>query len=992
MAKISFKSLFEDDVFSPIAASAEKLLERLKLVQTGFKNIAKEAQGSLKSVKLDDLEGVEKLAVNVQKADQAFKGFTTTQKEEIRIQKELNKGRKEGTKAANDLNATQKSSAKIKKELNSTTKAQIITNEKLKKQKADQIKAIKDLIIEENKEAGTIERLEAANRRLSREQKKLNLNTEKGRLSLKKINSELDKNNKKITQNSDKTKQQSRNVGNYSDSIKEAAGASGLFGGVLGVLNQVQGTLNALTKKNTVEEKVNTVSKKANAAATAKLTSAQKAMNLVTKLGSKGLKIFKIALASTGIGLLVVALGGLIAFFSRSQKGVDFLSVKMAGLGAVVDVLIDAFAAFGETLFDAFSDPKKLLDDLVVFLKELPGLVLDNIINRFKAFGLIIKAIGEGDLKAIADGFIQLGTGVEDFSTKATSALKSVSDAAEEIGDEIERELALAQQLKELTIKLTREQKLFTAEQAKGLTTIKELTLIAKDKLALDEDRLEALDKIAAIEIKLAEKQLELQGQALASSLDAISADKTRLELGAEQLQFIEDIKNGQIEAADAVQMAADFTLSSAAGEEALFEIVEKIVAQEQARQSLLDKQSTTIKRRGALEVAIATKNSKALLAESKIANQIAKDETKRLSERIAAIELIRDLTIQAAEIRLQANIINEQELTAIQIFEAQKAQAALDKINTTSQLEELDDIEEIDKAEDDAIAKAIKRKEEQNKVEAKLNEERRADNLRTATEFAEVFGDAFEEASENRLKNLDEQESQTKTNLEKQEELAAQGLENQADFERQKLAEIEVERRKVARKAQIEQEINALAIGYLNAFAARAKEDPKTAPQKALQDVATAAVLKEGAKGLAGLAVGSALDGTEDTGRVNGGGLDGKGGRLWMLHDNEAVATKGANDTYSGLVGAMNSGSVESWVLQNMSVGQNVDTKESAGPSQLEKGLTNLANEMKDVKKEIRNKPYQFIDADHLGNIVEKAISNGETNTIIHQRFRKKI
>ena len=500
MAKqIKHDDLIEKDVLQPTIKQAQDLLKALDAVEKQMVDLVKVTQ----------------------KAATENRKFNSSK--QVAQQK---KAAQELTEAEKILNKARQDKVKLQARIRTASEQEVVTNEKLKKLATSRKKTLADLAIIQDKQAGTLQKLAASSRLLRKEREKLNLDTEKGRKRLREINKELDKNNKRITENSDKLKKQKMNVGNYTDSIKEAAGASGLFGGVLGKLSQIQGVLNALTKKNTVEEEVNTVAKETNAAATAQLTVAQRAMNAATSKGTKALKVFKTALASTGIGLLVVALGSLFAFLTRSQAGVDGLSKAMAGLTASFDVVIDRFAQIGGGI-------AKFFEGLVSF-----------------------------DSDKIAEG-------VNDITT-----------AFEGLGEEIAVEVRLATELEELTIRLTRQQKLFTAEQAKSLTTIKELTLIAKDKLALDEDRLEALDQIAEIEIAVAEKQLDLQRQALASALDSTSADRQRLELGEEQLDFIERIKEGTIEAAEAVQMAADFTLSSAAGEEALFEIVEKIVDQ----------------------------------------------------------------------------------------------------------------------------------------------------------------------------------------------------------------------------------------------------------------------------------------------------------------------------------------------------------------------------------------------------------------------------
>ncbi|MFY0655125.1 MAG: hypothetical protein JXQ96_24075, partial [Cyclobacteriaceae bacterium] len=70
---------------------------------------------------------------------------------------------------------------------------------------------------------------------------------------------------------------------------------------------------------------------------------------------SKSMKILKVAIASTGIGLLVVALGSLVSFFTKTQRGANIVSKAMAGIGATVDVLIDRLSIFGEGLFKIVS-------------------------------------------------------------------------------------------------------------------------------------------------------------------------------------------------------------------------------------------------------------------------------------------------------------------------------------------------------------------------------------------------------------------------------------------------------------------------------------------------------------------------------------------------------------------------------------------------------------------------------------------------------------
>lgn len=73
------------------------------------------------------------------------------------------------------------------------------------------------------------------------------------------------------------------------------------------------------------------------------------------KQGITAMKSLKVAIAATGIGLLLVALGSLVSFFTKTQRGADKLSQAFKGIGAVVDVLIDRMSSFGEGLFAIIS-------------------------------------------------------------------------------------------------------------------------------------------------------------------------------------------------------------------------------------------------------------------------------------------------------------------------------------------------------------------------------------------------------------------------------------------------------------------------------------------------------------------------------------------------------------------------------------------------------------------------------------------------------------
>lgn len=78
---------------------------------------------------------------------------------------------------------------------------------------------------------------------------------------------------------------------------------------------------------------------------------------LKTGLGaaSLGFRGLAGAIAATGVGALVIALGALIAYFTQTKKGVEQLEEAMVVLQGVIEPIIASFAKLGEGLVNIFS-------------------------------------------------------------------------------------------------------------------------------------------------------------------------------------------------------------------------------------------------------------------------------------------------------------------------------------------------------------------------------------------------------------------------------------------------------------------------------------------------------------------------------------------------------------------------------------------------------------------------------------------------------------
>jgi hypothetical protein len=180
-------------------------------------------------------------------------------------------------------------------------------------------------------------------------------------------------------------------------SLTDAVAETGLFGDTIGQLTTAKARYTAVVN----------AAKAATAAET-------------TVLGG-----LKLALLATGVGAFVVLLGSLVAFLSKTQAGTDFVSRKLAALGAVVTTVTNLAADFGQTLFEAAENPKQAFSDLLDFMGT-------NLMNRLKSFGVIVEGILDLDAGKIADGFIQAGTGITDVTAKARSFGQTLGTAAAE--------------------------------------------------------------------------------------------------------------------------------------------------------------------------------------------------------------------------------------------------------------------------------------------------------------------------------------------------------------------------------------------------------------------------------------------------------------------------------------------------------------------------------------------------------------------------------
>jgi hypothetical protein len=259
------------------------------------------------------------------------------------------------------------------------------------------------------------------NTQLLKLRNELNLSTDEGKKKLDEINVKLDSNNQFIKENVSAYEQQKIAIGDYKNQIKEAFNELNIFNGGLGGFiersQQAGGVGNLLT------------------------TSLK---SMATGIG--GVTRASLTFLATPIGAVIGAIGlvlaGVITYLKSTQSGIDQVTSVTRPLQAIMESLFGVLQNVGKALFDAFSNPKKLLSDLADFVKQ-------NLINRFTAFKVILDGIINLDFKKVTDGVIQAGTGLEGMTDKITNASKQTKaflDEAIKKGQELDRlEKELAQ-------------------------------------------------------------------------------------------------------------------------------------------------------------------------------------------------------------------------------------------------------------------------------------------------------------------------------------------------------------------------------------------------------------------------------------------------------------------------------------------------------------------------------------------------------------------
>lgn len=318
-----------------------------------------------------------------------------------------------------------------------------------------------------------------------------------------------------------------------------------LEGGAKTILN-----LNKVLKQNKIASKLSVFWTKA-------MATAQAAYNLIVGAGSKAMKIFRLALASTGIGLLVIGLVALIMNFDKVIAAVkSFGDMVYKFFKPQIDLVIDALQWLGVIASDeaeaqysaaqktikASEDRRKEIDKLSKKNKEVNEKIiagLDFEIRKRKALGLTTTEVELEKLETL------IFVAKQEKKLQREKLLALIAEVKQRIlvGDltkeQLEEFKKQAKEIGDTARESNKAQKL--AEQDLAIFKIEVRQKEKEDRIKAAADRKKTTDKTVANEIKSEEKITKnLEKEAIKRA--KILADEFKLE--DEQWELLQELTN----------------------------------------------------------------------------------------------------------------------------------------------------------------------------------------------------------------------------------------------------------------------------------------------------------------------------------------------------------------------------------------------------------------------------------------------------------------
>ena len=284
------------------------------------------------------------------------------------------------------------------------------------------------------------------------------------------------------------------------DSKKATKGLKDLEKGIDGVNKEVQET-----SKST--QAMSGTLDKATGGAVSKFTAFKGAIGSVTT----GFKSLRVAIISTGIGALLIAVTALGQAFTRSEEGQNKFAKILGVIGSVTGNLLDLLADLGENIISVFENPKQALIDF-------KNLIVENITNRFEAIidtlgflGSAFKKVFSGDFSGALEDAKKAGSSYIDSVTGVKNSIDKASESVKNFTKEIVDDANAAAKIADQRANAEKKARDLIVERSEAERKIAELRekAVNKDKFTAQE-RIKFLEEAGRVSDELAAKEVEV--------------------------------------------------------------------------------------------------------------------------------------------------------------------------------------------------------------------------------------------------------------------------------------------------------------------------------------------------------------------------------------------------------------------------------------------------------------------------------------------------
>lgn len=567
------------------------------------------------------------------------------------------------------------------------------TNKKVLAENVTGVQGLNDML---SQNATSVQEAAEANKRLKQIRNQMNVTNETEKAAMDDINKKIDENDQFMKDNVSEREKQTMSVGGYKDAILSASNSTNLFGGQLSSMKGVMSKF-APILGNIKNEAVNTAKGFATGAkTTTEMTGAQKALAIATNITSKSMKLLKLALISTGIGAIVVAIGLLVAALAKSEWFTDKLSKAMAPLRGAFEAIIGIIQELAKNINKITEGVLQDFSDTFTIIKNKFLNGVDQMRKAWEYITFDSEGIEEINSR-IADrneeinaALVRQGDSYDRIKSFLTGSVEKIKEGAR-IQKEIV-ELGIQEELNENDLILLRAElnnKIYENKKISEDITVSENERIAaaEEALKLSEQLVEEEQKLLDIKInkKTLENSLNETSRADQGELNDLIAQRTEKETEALKLQtrLTNKLNTIRTSADSERKKVQDEKIKGLNDELALFIAINKIEKKTFADQIIFE-QELSDKRLAILEKEFAFgKKSKAKYEEEKL--NIEKETLEK--QAILSIQNL-DYELEQQQALLDNKLLTEN-ISNNQIYQARIA--ALDVLNTI----ELDKLQE---------------------------------------------------------------------------------------------------------------------------------------------------------------------------------------------------------------------------------------------------------------------------------------------------------